>query len=161
MRWHAPTTLPSPHSRYTTPPNICSYDFWVTSHSAYPMLHIAEKVGVVFGQYGITIWKTELLCSFDYLPPTMVPSPLPRMLSKLKGEKWKGLTPDVAESACDLIPNRVLLLRKTDILGKNVSEMALANRQTQTTYEHVWHSKIWSSACQTRRRILLWPLGNF
>ena len=56
----------------------------------------------------------------------MVPSPLPRMLSKLKGEKWKGLTPDVAESACDLIPNRVLLLRKTDILGKNVSEMALA-----------------------------------
>lgn len=91
----------------------------------------------------------------------MTPSPPHRMVSKWRGEKWKGLTPDVTGPAYDLIPNRVLSLRKTGFFRKNGSEMALDNRQTQTTYKRVWHSEIWSSACQTRWEIPLWTFGNF
>lgn len=67
----------------------------------------------------------------------ITPSLPPRIVSKLRGEKWKGLTPDVAGPAYDLIPNRVLLLRKTGFFRKNVSEMALDHRQTQTIYKRV------------------------
>lgn len=157
LRWRASTTCPLPPSK----PLFLGIATVISEQV--PTLHIQYSIFLKI--LGWHIWDHKLGIIHMIATPVPFGWLIPHLPTSHSGVEIEGGDTKEPHSwnirpAYDLISNRVFMLGKTDCFRKKYKWNGIRHRINSNYFYVLDIQKIWSSTCQTKWGIPLWPLGK-